>query len=97
MSFSLALVGSPLQGTKTVSNPIAVGLRDQLLPLQSQDALAAILHHGLLSLAPSKCAARGSTDADALCMPHFVVAIKKSEIDLLIMDVLLTETHPTFT
>lgn len=67
------------------------------LPLQSQDALAAILHHSHLSLAPLKSAARGCTDVNAQCMPHFVVAIKnkKSEIDLLIMDVLLTETHPT--
>lgn len=99
VSFSMALVGSPLQGTKTVSDPVAVGLRDELMPLQSQDALAAILHHALLSLAPLKRAARGGTDANALCMPHFVVAIKykKSEIDLLIMDVLLTETHPTCT
>lgn len=95
----MALVGSPLQGTKTVSNPIVAGLRDQLTPLPSQDALAAILHCSHLSLAPLKCAARGCTDVNALCMPHFVVAIKnkKSEIDLLIMDVLLTETHPTCT
>lgn len=95
----MALVGSPLQATKTVSDPVAVGLRDQPMPLQSQHALAAILHHGHLSLAPLRSAARGCTDVNALCMPHFVVAIKnkKSEIDLLIMDVLLTETHPTCT
>lgn len=95
----MALVGSPLQGTKTLSNQVAAGLRDLLTPLPSQDALPAILHCSHLSLAPLKCAARGYADVNALCMPHFVVAIKnkESEIDLLIMDVLLTETHPTCT
>lgn len=69
LSFSMALVGSPLQATKTVSTPIAVGLRDQLILLQSQDGLAAILPHGIS--VPLKCAARGCRDVSALCMPHF--------------------------
>lgn len=47
LSFIMALVGSPLRATKTVSNLTAVGLRDQLIPLQSQDGLAAILPHSI--------------------------------------------------
>lgn len=56
VSISMALVGSRLQGRKTVSNPIAAGLRDQLTPLLSREALAAVLHCSHLSLAhPEVC------------------------------------------
>lgn len=50
-STSMALVGSCLQGTKPISNPITGGLRDQLTPLLSREALAAVLHCSHLSLA----------------------------------------------
>lgn len=74
----MALVGSPLQGTKTVSNPIVAGLRDQLTPLPSQNALAAVLHCSHLSLAPLKCAAQQeAAQMLMLCACHILWLLLK--------------------
>ena len=95
----MALVGSRLQGTKPVSNPIAVGLRDQLAPLLSQEALAAVLHCSHLSLAWPEVCKQEAAQTLMLCAHNILWLLLKikSEINLLIMDVLLTETYPTCT